>query len=352
MKDPNITIEEYAKIKEEKARRRNKVYNWETATHGKIRYDDVYDLKSVETKFPAIVFNGKLTSKEALSCEPMPTVNYFDDLDFLKDFENEFPAIVYNDDLTSKSDQSTEPVKIPHRIDEFDLKTKTSSSECDEEEQNVLYFNDLFPFNIIYPDDLKSDKDNDNDKIDIKHSSRGNVINTDVGACAHGSNKLLETSHDTSNKFFKTKTFIKELNVNIMVAAKSLALLLLVDFLLGLLLRVERRFFLYANLPEDEPVQSEHAPIMLGFAPAMLNIQNNNNGWIEEDDEEEIEAEEDDEEEIEAEDDNEMDVKVDDDENDAEIIHPYEEADPQLPIECSCWSEHLITFWFWLDHEI
>ncbi|GJU40593.1 hypothetical protein Tco_1193550 [Tanacetum coccineum] len=85
---------------------------------------------------------------------------------------------------------------------------------------------------------------------------------------------------------------------------------------------------LNANLPEDEPVQSEHAPIMLGFAPAMLNIPNNNNGWIEEDDEEEIEAEEDDEEEIEAEDDNEMDVKVDDDENDAEIIHPYEEADP------------------------
>ncbi|GJV18907.1 hypothetical protein Tco_1367927, partial [Tanacetum coccineum] len=98
---------------------------------------------------------------------PEPTVSYFDDLDFFKDFENEFLAIVYNDALTSKSDSSTEPVEIPHHIDEFDLKTKTSLSEYDEKEQNVVYFNDLFPFNIIYPHDLELDKDNDDNEIDI-----------------------------------------------------------------------------------------------------------------------------------------------------------------------------------------
>ncbi|GKD29222.1 hypothetical protein Tco_1240000 [Tanacetum coccineum] len=279
MDDPKITMEEYIRLEEEKARRRGKVYNWETATYGKIWYDeDVYDLRSVETKFPAIVFNDSLTSEVTLTSEPTvsplndnkidfrisfdesddedymviydknsfsykiiyvdnlktdsendndkvnmpsfpspePTVSYFDDLDFFKDFENEFLAIVYNDALTSKSDSSTGPVKIPQHIDEFNLKDETSLSECDEEEQNILYFNDLFPFNVIYPDDSKSDKDNDDDKIDIKQSSGGNVINTDDGAYAHGSNKLLETSHDTSNKFFKTETFIKELNVNIM----------------------------------------------------------------------------------------------------------------------------------------
>ncbi|GJX98623.1 hypothetical protein Tco_0355642 [Tanacetum coccineum] len=252
--------------REEKAHRRGKVYNWETSTYGKIWYDEnVHDLRSVETEFPAIVFNDSLTFEETPSCEPTvsplndnkinfrisfdesddedytviydknsfsykiilvndlktdsendndkvnmplflspePTVSYFDDLDFFKDFGNEFPAIVYNDALTSKSDTSTEPVEIPHHIDEFDLKTETSLSECDGEEQNVLYFNDLFPFNIIYPDDLKSDKDNDDDKIDIKQSSGGNVININDGAYAHGSNKLLETSHDKSNKFFK-----------------------------------------------------------------------------------------------------------------------------------------------------
>nr|GEY39991.1 hypothetical protein [Tanacetum cinerariifolium] len=117
---------------------------------------------------------------------PEPKVGYFNDLDFLKDFENEFPAIVHNDALTSKSDSSTEPDEIPHRIDEFNWKTETSLFECDEKEQNILYFNDLFPFNAIHPDDLKSDKDNGDDKIDIKEFSRGNVINTDVGAYAQG----------------------------------------------------------------------------------------------------------------------------------------------------------------------
>ncbi|GJU61110.1 hypothetical protein Tco_1238876 [Tanacetum coccineum] len=153
MDDLSITMEEYTRLDEEKDHRR------------------------------AIVFNDTLTSEVTLSCEPMvsplndnkidfrisfdesddedytPKVNCFDDLDFFKDFENEFPAIVYNDALTSKSDFSTEPA-----------------------EQNVLYFNGLFPFNVMYPDDSKSDKDNDDYKIDIKHSSRGNVINTDDGA--------------------------------------------------------------------------------------------------------------------------------------------------------------------------
>ncbi|GJV68725.1 hypothetical protein Tco_1484234 [Tanacetum coccineum] len=158
---------------------------------------------------------------------PKPTLKmimiYLNDLDFFKDFENEFPATIYNDALTSKSDFLTEPTVSPQHINEFNLKDETSLFECDEEEQNFLYFNDLFPFNAIYPDESKSNTDIDNDKIDIEQSL-GNlsikplpdVINTDVGAYAQGSNKLLETSHDKSNKIFKPETFIKELNVNIM----------------------------------------------------------------------------------------------------------------------------------------
>ncbi|GJW53820.1 retrotransposon protein, putative, ty1-copia subclass [Tanacetum coccineum] len=146
MDKPNITMEEYIWLEEEKAHRRGKVYNWETATYGKIwDYEDVHDLGSVEN------------------------------LEFL----------LY----------------------------ETSLSECDEEEQNVLYFNDLFPFNVIYPDDSKSDKDNDNDKIDIKHSLGDlsieplpSVIKID----AQWSNKLFETSHDTSRVLIN---LIKNLNV-------------------------------------------------------------------------------------------------------------------------------------------
>ncbi|GKE89638.1 hypothetical protein Tco_1567113 [Tanacetum coccineum] len=264
MDDPNITMEEYIRLEEEKAQRHGKVYNKETVMYGKIWHDeDVHDLRSVETEFPAIVYNDVLTSKITLSCEPTisplndnqidfrisfdesddedymviydknsfsykinfvynlkmdskndndkvnmasfsssePTVSYFNDFDYFKDFENEFPAIAYNDALTSKLDFLTEPTVSPQHIDEFDLKSETSLSECDKEEQNIIYFNDLFLFNVIYFDKLKSDKDNDDDKIDIEQSLGDNVINIDAGAYAHGSNKLLETSHDTYNKF-------------------------------------------------------------------------------------------------------------------------------------------------------
>ncbi|GJW77996.1 hypothetical protein Tco_0139678 [Tanacetum coccineum] len=247
MDDPNITMEEYIWLEEEKARKHGKVYNWETATYGKIWDNkDVHDPGSVETEFPTIVFNDMLTSETTLSCEPTvsslnndeidfrisfdksddedcmvifdkksffyqiisvndlktdsendndkvnmpllpspePTVSYFDDLDYFKDFEKEFPAIVYNDSQTSKLDFLTEPTVSPQHIGEFNLKDETSLSECEEKEQNVLYFNDLFPFNVIYPDDSKSDKDNDDDKINFKQSSGGNVINNDDGAYA------------------------------------------------------------------------------------------------------------------------------------------------------------------------
>ncbi|GJY11294.1 hypothetical protein Tco_0379479 [Tanacetum coccineum] len=189
MDNPNITMKEYIRLEEEKAYRHGKVYNWETAKYGKIWYDeDVHDLRSFETEFPAIVFNDELSSEKILFCEPTvnsendndkvnmpsfpspePTVSYFNDLDYFKDIEKEFPAIVYNDALTSKLDFLTEPTVSPQH-DEFDLKDEKSLSEYDEEEQNVLYFNDLFYFNIIYPDDSKSDKDNDDHEIDIKQS--------------------------------------------------------------------------------------------------------------------------------------------------------------------------------------
>ncbi|GJZ64160.1 hypothetical protein Tco_0620581 [Tanacetum coccineum] len=188
MNDPNITMEEYIRLEEEKARRYGKVFNWEAARYGKIWYDDdIDDLRSVETEFPAIVFNDNLKSEETLSCEPTVSSLHSKEIDFkisfdesdnedyttfFKDFENEFSAIVYNDALTSKSNFLTEPTISPQHIDEFDLKSETSLSKCDEKEQNVLYFNDLFPFNVIYPDDSKSDKYND-DKIDVKQYQYG-----------------------------------------------------------------------------------------------------------------------------------------------------------------------------------
>ncbi|GJT10982.1 hypothetical protein Tco_0858024 [Tanacetum coccineum] len=137
--------------------------------------------------------------------------------------------------LTSKSNSSTKPIEIHHRIDEFDLKDETSLSKYDEDEQNVLYFNDLSPFNIIYLDDLKSDNDNDDNEIDIIQSSGGNV-NT------QGSNKLLEARHDKINKIFIMESFVTKLDVNIM------ALNYLVN---GMLLNPIKNLYLSFGIPLD-----------------------------------------------------------------------------------------------------
>ncbi|GKB46649.1 hypothetical protein Tco_0897402 [Tanacetum coccineum] len=100
MDDPNITMEEYIRLEKEKAHRHGKVYNWETAKYGKIWYDeDVHDLRSVETEFPAIVFNDTLTSEVTLSCEP--TVSPLNDnkIDFRISYDesdNEDYTVVQN----------------------------------------------------------------------------------------------------------------------------------------------------------------------------------------------------------------------------------------------------------------
>ncbi|GJX17089.1 hypothetical protein Tco_0217921 [Tanacetum coccineum] len=227
MDNPNLTMEEYVRLEEEKARKRGKVFDWKTATYEKIRVDDDFnDLRSMEAEFPAIVINDDFAPKNTLQCksqvkndykEVMPSIlspelviSCFDDLDFFKDFENEFPAIIYNDAQMSKSDLLTEPILNPQHIDEFDLNDETSLSEYDEEEQNVLYFNDLFPFNIIRSDDLKSEKDNDNNEIDITQSLLDNEI-------THGSTMLFETSHDKVTKTLRMENFVINLNVKIMI---------------------------------------------------------------------------------------------------------------------------------------
>ncbi|GKB87609.1 hypothetical protein Tco_0959881 [Tanacetum coccineum] len=103
MDDHNITMKEYIRLEEEKARR-----------------------------------NGKAT----LSCEPTVSPLNDNEIDFRISFDEsddeDYMAIVYNDDLTSKSDFLTEPTTCPQHIDEFDLKDETSLSEYDEEERSVL----------------------------------------------------------------------------------------------------------------------------------------------------------------------------------------------------------------------
>ncbi|GJY38582.1 hypothetical protein Tco_0424946 [Tanacetum coccineum] len=247
MDNPNITMEEYIRLEEEKARRRAIVFNDALTSKAALSCEPtISSLNNDEIDFRisfyesddedcTVIFDNNSFSYKIISVNnlktdskndndkvnmpllpsPKPTVSYFDDLDYFKDFEKEFPTIVYNDAQTSKLDFLTEPTLSPQHIDKFNLKDETSVSKYDKEEQNVICFNDLFPFNIIYPDELKTDTDNDNDKVDIEHSSGDStvkplpdVINTDDGAYAHGSNKLLET-----NKFIATTPDTKKKRV-------------------------------------------------------------------------------------------------------------------------------------------
>nr|GEW26373.1 hypothetical protein [Tanacetum cinerariifolium] len=126
MDDPNITMEEYISREEEKDRRRGKVFNWETAKYGKIWYDeDVHNTRSVETEFPAIVFNDKLTSNKTPFCEP--TVSSLND-------------------------------EIDFRISFYD---------SDDEDYMEIYDKKSFSYKIISVNDLKTDSKNDNDKINV-----------------------------------------------------------------------------------------------------------------------------------------------------------------------------------------
>ncbi|GJW91392.1 ribonuclease H-like domain-containing protein [Tanacetum coccineum] len=265
MDDPNITMEEYIKLGGEKACRHAIVFNDTLTSEATLSCEptvssfnndeidfrisfDKFDDEDYMVIFDKNSFSYKIISVNNLKTDsendndkvnmPLlpslkPTVNYFDDLDYFKDVEKEFPAIVYNDALTSKLYFLTEPTVSPQHVNEYNLKDETSLYECDEEEQNILNFNDLFYFNVIYPNDSKLEKDNDDDKVDIDHSSGDlsvkslpDVINTDVGAYAHGSNKLLETRFLTVTTAGSSYNYWLELLLLLKIEEKFLKVIL------------------------------------------------------------------------------------------------------------------------------
>ncbi|GJT54390.1 hypothetical protein Tco_0989444 [Tanacetum coccineum] len=127
MDDPNIIIEEYIRLEEEKARKRGKMFNWETAKYSKIWYDkDVLDLRSVKTEFLAIVFNNNLTYEETLSCEPAVSSLHDNEIDF-----------------------------------------RISFDESDDEDYTVVFDKNSFSYKIISANDLKTDSENDNEKVNM-----------------------------------------------------------------------------------------------------------------------------------------------------------------------------------------
>ncbi|GJU76967.1 hypothetical protein Tco_1274037 [Tanacetum coccineum] len=181
MDDPNITMEEYIQLMDDKAHKRGQMFDWKTATYGKI----------------------------------------YDDIDLFKDFEADFPAIVYNDALASDPKVSSEPTVTPQKAIKADFYFTISFAESDDEDYTFICDKNSSSYKLISVNDLKSDTGNDIDEINVKLPSEDisikpldSVINVNVDTYSQEFDKTIETNHDTpgwDNTECKTRSSTKEL---------------------------------------------------------------------------------------------------------------------------------------------
>ncbi|GJR76076.1 hypothetical protein Tco_0088441 [Tanacetum coccineum] len=101
MDNPDITMEEYIWLEEEKAQRRGRDFDWKSATYGKVKY--------------------------------------FDDVNYFKDFEAEFPAIVFRDALISEPETPSKPTLSSPKGKKIDLNFEISFDESDDEDYTFMY---------------------------------------------------------------------------------------------------------------------------------------------------------------------------------------------------------------------
>ncbi|GJU82618.1 hypothetical protein Tco_1284983 [Tanacetum coccineum] len=125
-------MEEYIKLHAEKAQRRGQMFNWETATYGKIYYDDYH---------------------------------------LLTGFEADFPAIVYNDALTSNHDISPKQTASIYNAIKTDFYFNISFSDSDDDDYTFIYDKDSFSYKLILVNDWKSESVNDHVEINTESCS-------------------------------------------------------------------------------------------------------------------------------------------------------------------------------------
>ncbi|GJW09618.1 hypothetical protein Tco_1575445 [Tanacetum coccineum] len=89
--------------------------------------------------------------------------------------ETEFPAIVLNDALTPEVMLSFEPTVNPLNDNKIDF--RISFDESDNEDYTVIYDKNSFSYKIIFVNDLKTDLENDNDKVNMPSFPSPNTVN-------------------------------------------------------------------------------------------------------------------------------------------------------------------------------
>nr|GEZ84483.1 hypothetical protein [Tanacetum cinerariifolium] len=117
MDDPNITMEEYIQLMDDKAQRRSETFNWETATYGNVCCDDS---------------------------------------DFFTDFEKDFSATVYDDTSTLNQNASSEPTVSIYNEIKAEIDFHISFSDSEDEDYTFIYNKDSSSYELIPINDLKS----------------------------------------------------------------------------------------------------------------------------------------------------------------------------------------------------
>ncbi|GKB17455.1 hypothetical protein Tco_0851378 [Tanacetum coccineum] len=119
-------MEEYIKLEEEKARTQGRTFDWQTAMYGKREY--------YETKDDSFMGLG-----------------------------TEYPAIV-SDDISDVT-FSREPTVSP--LDNNEIDFNISFEDSDDEDYMIVFDKNSFSCKIIYVDNLKTDSENENDKVNM-----------------------------------------------------------------------------------------------------------------------------------------------------------------------------------------
>ncbi|GJS41221.1 hypothetical protein Tco_0566264 [Tanacetum coccineum] len=145
-------MEEYIQLMADKAHKRGQMFDFETATYGKI----------------------------------------YDDIDIFKDFKADFLAIVYNDALTYDPEVSSEPTVSPLDDNEIDFKIY-------DEDYTVIYDKNSFSYKIISVNDLKLNSKNNDNKVNIS-SDDVVVEQSDSGIDAN-----VDTQYDRIQSFTHEK---------------------------------------------------------------------------------------------------------------------------------------------------
>ncbi|GJR44395.1 hypothetical protein Tco_1312498 [Tanacetum coccineum] len=165
MDDPNITMEEYIQLMDDKARGRDETFNWETATYGDV---------------------------------------YCDDSDLFTDFETDFSAIVYNDASTSNLNISSEPTVSIYNTIESDIDFHISFSNSEDEDYTFIYNKDSSFYKLIPISDLKPELVNEHVEINAESCSENIVVKSmDSVICISKDttpfefDENIETNHDT-----------------------------------------------------------------------------------------------------------------------------------------------------------